>query len=368
MTPPRSIMTTIVHSPVMRSPWLRRVVLGGLALLFGFLSFFPERYRAAVTLTPTDPTSFGLSGALGQLGAINSVFGNQTAVEVALKVARGVYVQETAAQQLKLKDRLHLKNDTEAYRWLNDNINIRSLRGGIILYEYYGEDQQLGRDLVGAYASATQARLAQIARRQTEYKRDVLMKLVSDSSDRLARARAAYNNFRLGTRYADPEQAMEAIGARIPVLEASIKAKQVQLNAARQFATDDNMQVRQILAELGALQAQLNQAKTTSTTQENSVGRVVSASTEAERLARELKIAQTLYDSYVRFLEGTSVEDMTSTASVRVLEPPFIDTQRQVNYRFAALAVALALLLAAIEFYRLRPPVTDRLIARETYA
>ena len=81
-----------------------------------------------------------------------------------------------------------------------------------------------------------------------------------------------------------------------------------------------------------------------------------------------VRIAQGLYDGYMRYLEGTSVEDLTSTATIRVLEPPFIDTKRQIDYRFASIALALALLLAAIEFYRLRPPVTDRVIIRETYA
>ena len=53
---------------------------------------------------------------------------------------------------------------------------------------------------------------------------------------------------------------------------------------------------------------------------------------------------------------------------MRILEPPFIDTARQIDYRFAALALALAMLLVAIEFYRARPPAGDRVVVRETYA
>jgi hypothetical protein len=116
------------------------------------------------------------------------------------------------------------------------------------------------------------------------------------------------------------------------------------------------------------LRAQLAQVETTNISQDDSVGRAVASSTQALRLDRELRIAQSLYDSYMRFLEGTSVEDLTSTANVRVLEAPFVDTERQINWPFAAAALALTLLLAAIEFYRLRPPVGDRVIVRETYA
>lgn len=366
MTPPRTIIGTIVHSRPFRSSWIGRTILAVLIGIFVVLSFFPERYRAAATLTPTDPQSLGLSGALGQLGAINSVFGNQAAVEIALKVARSVYVRDTVIDDLKLKDRLGFSSDVAVHRWLEDEVDARTLRGGIILFETYRKDPDLAKDLITAYASATQARLTEINRRQTEYKRDVLMKLVTDASDRVTRAQNAYDTFRLRTRYGDPEMAMEAIGSRIPVLESAIKAKEVQLNAARQFATDENMAVRQLIAERDALERQLAQAKATNPEQSNSVGRVVRASTQAEKLMRELSVARGLYESYMRYFEGTGVEDLTSTASVRVLEPPFVDTERQIDYRFAALALALALLWAAIEFYRLRPPVGDRVYVRET--
>jgi hypothetical protein len=368
MTPRRTVIGTIVHARAIRNPWTARALFAVAIAICVFLALFPERHRAAVTLTPTDPASLGLSGTLGQLGAINSVFGNQAAVEIALKVGRSVNVRDTVIEKLKLRQRLNLPNDLAIHRWLNDKVTIRSLRGGIVLFEMHDDDAEFAKAVVGAYAAATQGQLADISRRQTEYKREVLVQLVSEASARLSRAQSAYDIFRLRNRYALPEESIKAIGSQIPILQAAIKAKEVQLNAARQFATDENMQVRQIIAELNSLRAQLAQVETTNISQDDSVGRAVASSTQALRLDRELRIAQSLYDSYMRFLEGTSVEDLTSTANVRVLEAPFVDTERQINWPFAAAALALALLLAAIEFYRLRPPVGDRVIVRETYA
>lgn len=368
MTPPRTIIGTLVHLRGLDRPWVMRGLLLVLIAIFVFVSLFPERYRAASSLTPSDPNALGLGGALGQLSAINSVFGNQAPIEVALKVGNSVLVRDTVSKQLNLSQRLNFRDRTATHRWLRDEVSIRSLRGGILMIETYQKDPQLARDLIGAYSEAVRVRLAEINRRQTEYKRDILLDLVTDASNRLARAQRAYDTFRLTTRYGDPALAMEAIGARIPVLEGAIKAKEVQINAARQFATDQNMAVRQLVAERNSLVGQLDQAKATNPAQSNSVGRVVQASTEADKLVRELTIAKTLYIGYLRYLEGTSVEDLTSMATVRVLEPPFVDTERQIDYRFAAIALALALLWAALEFYRLRPPVGDRVYVRETYA
>jgi tyrosine-protein kinase Etk/Wzc len=91
-----------------------------------------------------------------------------------------------------------------------------------------------------------------------------------------------------------------------------------------------------------------------------SVGRVVQESTRVKELERQLVIARGLFDGYKRFLEGTAVEDLTSTASVRVLEPPFVDSARQYNPIPLFVGVALFLLWLAVEFYQLRPPVGSR--------
>jgi len=217
------------------------------------------------------------------------------------------------------------------------------------------------RAIVGAYSRAIQARLAQVSRNQTAYKREVLLKLVADASDRLATAQSAYDSFRLGARYIDPQTSIAAIGERALGLENAIKAKQIALDTARKRFTDNNIIVQQLLTELAGLRAQLAEAKATSPQGQESVGRLVGQSSQLFKLERELGIAKALYDSYMRYLQGTAVEDMTSTANIRVLEQPYVDTERQ--YRLPALAAALALMLLwfAIEFYRLRPPAGARL-------
>lgn len=361
----RTIIGAVSEAPILRERWLGRVVLAVILAILLLLSFFPERYRAAVTLTPTDPQSLGLSGALGQLGALNSVFGNQTAVEIALRIGRSYYVRDIVAKRLDLMKRMDFENETATHRWLEREVTIRSLRGGIVQFETLNRDPLLAKQLVSAFASATQVQLSNISRRQTEYKRDVLLKLVSDSSDRLALASSAFDTFRLSNRYAIPNDSIGEIGSQIPRLQAAIRAKEVALDAAREFGTDENILVRQIRAEISALRRQLANAETTSPMQKDSVGQVVRASTQAEKLQRELTIAQNLYDGYMRFLDGTSVEDLTSTASVRILEPAYVDTDRQVNWNALAAALAVGLLWATIEFYRLRPPVGERTRFRE---
>ncbi len=366
MTPPRSLMTTLVRSELLSDDRRRRGIIAALLAVFALLSYFPEKYRAAVAITPTDPSSLGLSSALGQFGAINNVFGNQAAVEVALRVARSIYVRNIVIDRTSLVKRKGFLSRTAAHRWLQRNVDIRIQRGGIIEVSMLNGDRDLAKAIIQNFTDATRRRLAEIGKQQTEYKRQILTELVEETDNRLAIAQANYDRFRRRTRYAQPSSAISTIGERIPQLQTVVKGKEVALNAARQFYTDDSLQVRQILAELQALRRQLAEAQTVSPNEKDSVGMVIEESTEARELERKLAIARALYDNYTRFLEGTSVEDLTQTAVVRVLEPPFIDTARQINAIPALIAMLLLLGGLAMEFYIVRPPVGNRLGALES--
>lgn len=360
MTPRRSIVGTLAQSRVLRDPRQRRILFAVLILIASVLSFFPERYRSAVTVAPSDPSTLGLSGALSQLGAANSVFGNQAAVEITLRVANSNIVRNELIDKLHLVERLNLSSRLQAHRWLQDRISIRSMRGGIVQMEVTLRDPKFAEELMRAEAEAVRQRLALINKQQTDYKRRILMELVEQAGRDFDKAQSEYDNFRLTTRYSDPRTAIESIGERIPLLQAAIKAKEVELAAARKFATDGNITVQGILAQIDALKRQLAQQQALNPQEQNSVGRVVGESTTARQLERKLVLAQSLYEAYRKYLQGTSVEDLTATATLRIIEPPFVDTSRQYNIMFVALTLLLLLTALTIEFYTLRPPLEAR--------
>jgi len=357
VTPPRSLFAAVAANRYLGDARIRRVAVAIIVALCLVLTYFPERHRAAASMTPTDPSSLGLSGALGQLGALNSVFGSQAAGEVALRVARSIYVRDIIIRKLDLVKTQGFADYRAADRWLQNNIDIRGQRGGVIEIAMLNTDAKLALAIVTAYTEATRQRLAAIGRRQTEYKRSVLEELVSDTGKQLDRAQAAYDAFRRRTRFAQPSSAIGAIGERIPALQAAIKSKEVQLSATRQFNTDESLAVRQILAELQALRRQLAQAQTINPQEKDSVGMVIEESTRVRELERKLGLVRSLYEGYTRYLEGTSVEDLTQSAVVRILEPPYIDNARQYNLVPLAIGILVLLSALAIEFYGLRPPL-----------
>lgn len=361
MTPPPELLGGMkrlpVIGPVLAHNGRRRVLFAILVAVCAALSLFPERYRVAATLTPSDPSSLGLQSALGQLGAFNTVFGNQAAIEIALRIARSISVREKVATKLDLDRKLGTGTATQTSRWLASNVEVRALRGGILQMELKLADADLASAIIGAWAEATRAQLAEIAVRQTEYKRAVLEKLVANATDRMSKAQAAYDRFRVNRNTAAPGYRIGATTGRIEGLREAIKGKDLQLRSALQFATRDNFQIKQIEAERSALQAELSQALRQRSSSQDTLGSVVTADTQLIFLERELAQARSLYDNYSRYLLGTYVEDLTSTANVRILEAPYVDTARQLNMAPLAAGVLLLLLALAFEMQALRRQV-----------
>lgn len=346
---------------VAASPWLatfprRALIFALLIALCLVLALFPQRYLALSTLSPTDPASLGLSETLGKLGAANSVFGSQAAIEVSLRVGNSQDVRDIVINKLQLEKRLG-KTPLQLQRWLTRKVDVGSLRGGIIQIDMQHRDPALARDIVTAYAEAIQDRLGQISRSQTAYKRGILERLVRQASETLADAQTRYDAYRLAHQEAQPEVKAETVTQRIAALESAIRGKNVAVAIARRVYTSENLTMQQLVAEIAEMRRQLAEIRANNPTDDQSVGSVVASTNELYKLQRELTLQRSLYDSYLRFLQGTAVEDMASTANVRILEPPHIDAERQYWMPAMAMAVVLSLLWGATEFYRLRPPV-----------
>lgn len=364
MTPRLSVVGQIALWKPLRTFWRRAVLFLVPIIIALIFAAYPEKFRAEATLTPADPSTLGLSDTLGQLGALNSVFGKQADVEVALRIGTSIYTRQKVIEQLGLEKKLG-KNNIATHRWLEDRLVMRSLRGGIILVQIDMTDAKLAQDIVRAFTLVIRNELAEITIRQTRYKRQILEKLVSDSGLRLSRAQSEYNEFRLKNGYGDPGRTVAIINDKVPSLRAEIEAADREIATASKMFTRDNVRMIEMVAARDALQQQLQQALSRgASTNTGTVGEAVSVSTKMFELDRELNLARSLYTNYLRYLEGTAVETLTSTANIRLLEQPYVSTERQYRWSLIALAIVLFLIWMAIEFYRLRPPVGANLHRR----
>jgi hypothetical protein len=352
----------------MDSAWFRdarrrRLTFLAVAAVLAVLCVWPRRYEARADLKPSD-SSGGLSSVLsqgGSLAGLGALLGGHDSIESDLAIARSQATLRDALERLAPEDARRLGAGDEAQVRLRKKVDVAALRGSILQVAIRDGDPTFARNLVAAYAGAIQDRLASLNLAQTERRKAVAVNRLGETAGRLARAQAAITQFRTEHRLAAPELQIGSAVAVLAGLQARLEADTVALQAARQFATPDNVQVQALEAEIAGLKTQINQAETSSRSSGTpTLGDISDQSSEYLNLFREEKIATTLSQLYTGALEQITVDELSANATANLVEPPYILPERQFNILFVGLLALVALAAGACEFYALAPPVGRR--------
>jgi len=320
--------------------------------------FFPRYYHASVQIVEPEPNAAGLSAVLGQLGGnYAALLSSGQSYEVNLQVGQTYVVEKNVVERMKLVDTPRFGDLDHAIRKLRDLVTVRSFRGGIIGIEVTDQDASFALSLATAYANSYSQRLAELARQQTAYKRQVLNDRMEEAALRLAKAQGALDRFRERYRLPAPDTQLGASVGQLSSLKAALQTKLVQLNSALKFATPDNMQVRTIQAEIASIQQQIIQAQnTTGDIGSQTPTSLAALSLEYENLLRDTTFAQSLYQAYQRYLEGSAVEELSAAWNIQQIEPPYIRPGHQINKLPLAMLVLIVATAFGCEIYILFPP------------
>lgn len=343
--------------------WLRRAVFALLIIILVLMTLFPERYEANVKLAPQETSTAGLSAILSQLGGnYAALLGNHQPVEIDLSIGRSYDVQSVVARKMGFVRPNASRADIDtAVRKVSKMATVSALRGNVMEIVASGGDPDVTLNLASVYAGAMQGRLAELSRAQTTYKRSVLNERMHEATDRLARAEAAINHFRADNRIIAPEEQLGAAVGQLNALRARAQAVQIDLAQALRTNSEQSFTVRSLRTQLGAINVQIAAAgQQARSTNGLTASGIAPRELEFQRLNRELRFSQALYDSYTRYLEGAAIENLTADFNMQIIEPPYLEPSRQFNFVPLALLAVVALMAVATEFYMFRPPVSRR--------
>jgi uncharacterized protein involved in exopolysaccharide biosynthesis len=329
-------------------PRHRRLAFAVLAIAFAVLSVIPWQYRARVQLMPPQSSSSGLGALLSQLGGLGGFSGllsTRQPVEVYLVLARSNDVALAVAKRTLLLERFGVATPERAVKKLARVVDIHSLRGGVIEIEVLVSDRKLALDIAAAYAEAFQDRLAVLARDSAERKRTLMNDQLRRASARLTEAEDALTRYRTANRVASPEAQLGSSVALLASLRARLQAREVELTAAREFATDSSYEVQRVESEIAALRGEITKVETSGNGRDPfGFQAFTRKSSEYLRLYRDAKYAEALYELYARHLEAVNVEEVSASINAQVVETPFIEP----GLRLRVWAVGVAALLVAI--------------------
>lgn len=341
------------------SAHLRRRAYAAVIVMLAILCVLPRPYVARAKILPGDTSATGLVGVFGALGGqaqnLASLFGDRGATEVSLSIARSQAVTDDVIRRLNIvgKDARYASL-REAQIALGKRVDVHSLTGGMIEVETRSPDPDWALTVTRAFVSTISVRIGAYGRAQTARKRRIVDQSMTKALDRLARAEAALNTFRMKNRLADPQAQLGSELALRTSLEGQLLAKLVEQQTLRRTAGPDNPALNVVDTQIAALRRQLDEtAEVSNGSSGPSIAGLTSISIEYVNLFRSYTFAQTIYDVYSRSAEEVAVQELIAenATDVAVVDEPHVDPQRYYNVWAAALLGLTALLAFFTEFY-----------------
>ena len=340
---------------VMRRRRPRLIAYGVAAVLLVLLAIFPRHYDAKTKLLPQD-TSGGLAATLNigpGLQNFASLIGTHQTTEVYLLLARSNDVALEVIKQLDLSGKPGFENLDQARRTLARKVDTHSLTGGVLEIEAKDADPEFAKRLVATFSQVIQDRARTLSLEQTTRKRNIVDERFKEAVVNLARAQSALDQFRRENKLAQPQtQFGMAVGLKAS-LQGELQGKLVQLQAAEQFATNDNIQIQQLRAQIVSLRSQIAEADAAAGDNPASLTGIASKADQYYNLYREEQFQEALAQTYERSMEQVVVEEIgaNSNNNVEVIEAPFVSPNHPLSVPAIALLAVLALLAFGIEVY-----------------
>ena len=342
--------TSAAHR-VAQSRTRRRALYAVVALAAVLLCLFPRPHVARVKILPQGSGSGAgaLISALGGGGvqSFAAVLGAQKTNY--LIIGRSHDVQQDVVARLDLVDVWNSADPSAAERKLGKKVDIQLLTGGVLEVTARDTDPALARRLVEGYTEAIKARLAALGLEQVGTKRAIVTARLAEANAALEVAEGELNAFRIQNNLPSPEAELGAAVSTRLTLDARIRGKEVEIETARQFQTENSVRVRTLASELMALRRQRAEADQAGNG-ENALA-LSSRTAEYVRLYREQQFAEAIVLVYRRLFEEVSVEALSAATNVQIIERPHIDPDRQFNLSGIALLLLVLLTAAFTEVY-----------------
>ncbi|OQS35473.1 hypothetical protein B0T39_17760 [Chromobacterium haemolyticum] len=349
------------------------ISLGGAALLLSLL--LPPTFTSTAKILPPQQQSAGMSALLGQLGGLAGVAGNVSGLKNPNDLYIGMLQSRTIAdnliQQFKLKQRYQTDSLDATRKELKNASAISSGKDGIITISVDDPEPQFAAKLANAYIEQLIKLNQNLAVTDAAKRRLFFENQLKQTKAQLAEAETALRQTQERTGMIQPEGQVSAIMGTVTQLKATIAAKEVQLEAMRSYATEQNPLYQRTSQELAGLKTQLAKLETGKETAGDVMvptGKMPQSGLEYLRRLRDVKYQETIFELLSKQYELARIEEAKDSSQIQVLDKADIPELRSKPKRaqitllgiFGGLAIGILLaflrdrMIAAKQSGRLR--------------
>jgi uncharacterized protein involved in exopolysaccharide biosynthesis len=341
------------------------------------VSLIPISYTAEAVILPPQQAQSSLSalaaGAIGGMG-VASQLGLKSAADVYIGILGSRTIADEIVNQFHLREVYKKKLASEARKALLNHVSFTAGKDTLIKITARDRDAKRAADLANAFVDDLYEQNSRLAITDASQRRLFFEQQLSREKDALAISETALRNTQQSTGLLVPSGQTEVLIRTGAELRAQIVSREVQLQAMRSFATDENPQTQVLEQEIKAYKSKLGNLEENGgagSAFDFSAGRLPQASLEYIRKVRDLKYHETLFELIAKQYEAARIDEAKQAPIIQVVDRAVVpDKKTGLSGRLLTmaggafgfvLACAWALVSAAIRNLSELPEQAERL-------
>ncbi|HEX3437787.1 MAG TPA: Wzz/FepE/Etk N-terminal domain-containing protein [Pseudacidobacterium sp.] len=319
-----------------RRKWIIAKVAIGFGLIALIISLLlPKKYTAETTVLPPQQNSSLASSVMSQLGNLGSL-GALAGSSMGLKNPNDMYVamfksrtvEDAMIRRFNLMAEYKQKYMSTARRAFESQFTVEAgTKDNLIHISVQDRDPKRAAEMANAYVEEYRELSQHLAIGEAGQRRLFFEQQLAQAKDNLANAEEALKETQQKTGMIELSSQARALIETAASLRAQIAAKEVQLQAMKTYATNENADVIQAQKELEGLKAQLAQFGGTEDESAGLIvpkGKVPQAGIEYVRKVRDVKYYETIFEILARQFELAKLDEAKEGALIQVVDPAVV--------------------------------------------
>jgi tyrosine-protein kinase Etk/Wzc len=334
-----------------------RVAIGCVLATILAALFSPSRYIASVVILPPQQSASASAALMAQLGSAGILASggagalgikNPNDQQIALLKSRPVEDALIARFHLQsLFHKRHLSSTRKTWEKITKADN--GIRDGLIRLSVTDSDPNRAAELANAWVEEYRRFTATLALSEASQRRLFYEEQLNAARQDLSRAEEKMKQVEQRTGIIDMDSQGKGMIEAAAVLRGQLAAKQIEIEATKQFAGALNPDLARSEQEARSMEAQLSAMDVASDRKHGDLivpkGKSTEVSLDFDRALREVKYRETIQDLLLRQYEGARVDEARQGALIQVVEPALAPDRPDSSYKFLILLAGIFLAL-----------------------
>lgn len=307
-------------------------VCTGIALILAFV--LPQEYTATVIILPPQGNPSMSSMLASQLSGMNGAVSGMASSMLGMKNINDMYVsmlksrsvEDAVIQRYGLQSEYRKKYLVDTRKALESHTKIDGAsKDGLIRLSFSDRDPSRSAEIANGYVDQFKNLSQHLAITEASQRRVVFENQLEKTKVDLENADEALKKTQLSTGMVQVDGQARAMIDSAARLRAQIVAKEVQIEAMRSYAGDENPALTQAQTELDGLRAQFNKLVGSKGGSSEDVflpkGAVPQAGLEYVRRLRDVKYYEAIFEVLAKQLELAKLDEAREGAFIQVVDP-----------------------------------------------